>query len=237
MTSTYIDVRDIPPLRHAEAMDLTTTGYERLLILLESLEEGDWARSTDCETWTIKDIVCHLRGEAEAFASMGVFVHQFRISAREARTMGTDPVDAMNALQVKERSRLSPDELVAGLRATARRSVKRRRRMPAPIRALPMKLPIVGRGSFGYLSDVIITRDVWMHQIDIALAADKEAEQTAAYDGRLVADVVSDWARRHGRPFKLVLEGRAGGMYAQGDLSHPVGAGRGTGPLAHPALF
>jgi ABC-type taurine transport system ATPase subunit len=44
---------------------------------------------------------------------------------------------------------------------------------------------------------VIITRDVWMHGIDIARAAGKELELTDDYDGRVIAYVVADWGRRH----------------------------------------
>ena len=39
---------------------------------------------------------------------------------------------------------------------------------------------------------------------------------TPEHDGRIVADVVADWARRHGEPFELVLEGPAGGSYRSG---------------------
>jgi hypothetical protein len=84
------------------------------------------------------------------------------------------------------------------------------------MRAMPMKLPVVGKDSYGYLIDVIITRDVWMHGIDIARAAGKELELTDDYDGRVIAYVVADWGRRHGRPFMLVLDSPVGGSYVQG---------------------
>lgn len=38
-------------------------------------------------------------------------------------------------------------------------------------------------------------------------------ELTASHDGRIVADIVAEWARRHGRPFTLDLTGPAGGTY------------------------
>ena len=98
---------------------------------------------------------------------------------------------------------------------------------------------------------MIITRDVWMHHIDITRAASKELEVTADYDGRLIADVVADWGRRHGRAFRLVLEGPAGGTHVQDGADeqeeHQLDAvefcrilsGRlaGTGLLTYPALF
>ncbi len=68
----------------------------------------------------------------------------------------------------------------------------------------------------GYLLDVILTRDTWMHRVDIARATDRPMVLTADHDGRIVADVVAEWARRHGRPFTLVLDGPAGGTFTAG---------------------
>jgi hypothetical protein len=39
-------------------------------------------------------------------------------------------------------------------------------------------------------------------------------ELSTDHDGRIVADVVAEWARRHGKPFVLDLSGPAGGRYA-----------------------
>ena len=78
-------------------------------------------------------------------------MHQFRISSREARASAIQPADAMNALQVQERSHLPPDELVGRLKATAPRSVRKRRRTPRLMRTMPMKLPVVGRTRMGTL--------------------------------------------------------------------------------------
>jgi hypothetical protein len=39
---------------------------------------------------------------------------------------------------------------------------------------------------------------------------------TAAHDGVLVADVVTEWASRHGRPHTLRLTGPAGGSWSVG---------------------
>jgi hypothetical protein len=39
---------------------------------------------------------------------------------------------------------------------------------------------------------------------------------TYEHDGRIVADVVADWARRHGRPFTPRLDGPAGGAFTGG---------------------
>jgi hypothetical protein len=39
---------------------------------------------------------------------------------------------------------------------------------------------------------------------------------TADHDGRLVSDIVAEWSGIHGQPFELVLDGPAGGKFAQG---------------------
>jgi hypothetical protein len=72
------------------------------------------------------------------------------------------------------------------------------------------------RVNLGELLRVLYTRDVWLHRVDIARALDREPPMEAAVDGRLVADVVKEWADRHGQPFDLHLTGTAGGHYRRG---------------------
>jgi hypothetical protein len=55
-----------------------------------------------------------------------------------------------------------------------------------------------------------------MHRIDLSRATGRELVLTADHDGRIVADVVADWARVHGQPFDLVLQGPVGGHFRQG---------------------
>jgi hypothetical protein len=74
----------------------------------------------------------------------------------------------------------------------------------------------------GYLLDVILTRDPWMHRVDIAHATGRDMELTPDHDGRIVADVVAEWARRHGKPFTLTLTGPAGGTYVAGDNGEQI---------------
>ena len=94
---------------------------------------------------------------------------------------------------------------------------------PAPLRHVRLRnQPIDETGSatetwlLGYLVDVILTRDTWMHRVDIARATGRSMVVTADHDGVLVADVVEEWADRHGLPFTLHLEGPAGGTWSRG---------------------
>jgi hypothetical protein len=70
--------------------------------------------------------------------------------------------------------------------------------------------------TLGYLNDHIFTRDTWIHRVDISRATRREMVLTAGHDGRVVADVVSDWAARHRRSFTLILDGPAGGVHRSG---------------------
>ena len=108
-----------------------------------------------------------------------------------------------------------------------------------------MTFPVVGRRSVGYLVDLVITRDVWMHRVDISRAAGADLDLTSEHDGRLVADMVSDWASTHVDPFVLELTGPAGGVFVRGDvpptrvdavefLRIVSGRGSGDGVLANP---
>jgi hypothetical protein len=59
-----------------------------------------------------------------------------------------------------------------------------------------------------------------MHRADAARALSRTPELSAGHDGRIVADVVAEWARRHGKPFMLDLTGPAGGTYSHAP-DHP----------------
>jgi uncharacterized protein (TIGR03083 family) len=205
----------IPPVSHREAAGLGAVEYERLLDLLRTLEPEDWSRPTDCPEWDVRAMVAHVLGAAEAHASIRENVHQQRVAAKADRPL----VDALGDIQIADRAALDPDALVTRLAEVAPRSVRARRRIPAPVRAIRMKVELpfgTERWRLGYLLDVIYTRDTWMHRVDIARVTGRELVLTADHDGRIVADVVGEWARRHGRPCTLVLEGPAGGEFVSG---------------------
>ena len=104
--------------------------------------------------------------------------------------------------------------------------------------------PVVEKWSLGYLIDIIYLRDAWMHRVDTARATGADLVLTAEHDGRIIADVVAEWARRHGRPFTLELTGVAGGVFTAGGGDEPIeidavefcsllaGRGEATGLLA-----
>lgn len=215
---TVRDVGSVPVLDHQEAMTLAETEFGRMGGLLGKLDADEWERATVCSLWDVRATAAHVLGMAEAQASFGQFVHDFRAAGR--RREGS-MIDAMTATQVRERAHLGPAEIVERLAAVAPRAVRARRRTPALMRwAMRMRQdpPFADeRWRYGFLVDTVFTRDTWMHRLDISRATDREMDLTASHDGRLVAGVVAEWARRHGRPFVLTLTGPAGGRWRAGD--------------------
>ncbi len=206
------------PLGHREAMSLAATEFDRMGARLTSLTPADWRRPTVCDLWDVREMAAHVLGMAEAQASIRQFVHDFRAAGK--RTSGK-MIDEMSATQVRERAALSPAAIISRLTAVAPKAVRARQRTPAFMRwAVRLKNdpPFdAERWHYGYLVDTIFTRDMWMHRLDISRAAGLPMDLTAAHDGRLVADVVAEWARRHAQPFALTLTGPAGGEWRSGE--------------------
>jgi uncharacterized protein (TIGR03083 family) len=203
-------------MRHSDWMTAATEEYRRLGVLLAELSAEEWRRPTDCPEWTVQQMVAHLVGAAEAGASVRELVHQARLGRR--LRPGEPGVDGMNAVQVQERADAGPGRLREDLATSGARGVRRRSGLPAPLRALPIPFgPPLGTKPLGYLMGCIYTRDAWMHRIDITRATGRRLELTADHDGRIVADVVAEWARGHGQPYRLTLTGPAGGSWSHGD--------------------
>ena len=218
MTTTAIDVTTIRPLAHNEAMRRQTQELDRTLALLRSLDEAAWTAPTgSCPAWDIRAMYQHVLGACEAGASIRENLHQLR-RARSHRKQHGGPLEAaLSAVQVRERARLSPAQIIGQLAAIAPKTVRGRSRTPALIRnhaKLAVDGPVHETWKLGYLIDTIYLRDLWMHRADAARALSRPFELSADHDGRIVADIVAEWARRHGKPFALDLTGPAGGTYA-----------------------
>jgi uncharacterized protein (TIGR03083 family) len=209
----WIDIDQLAPLGDAEIWRLARTEYVRMLALLRSVDDADWSKQTDCAAWTVRDLLGHLVGAAEGFSNPLQFLHQYRVGARfiaQGRTDGKQPVDGANAVQVAERSHLSVEQLLGRYEAVIEPTLRWRRRL----RHLPVRLQdVAGAFTFRELFQIILTRDTWIHRIDISRAIGKPIEMTADHDGRFTADMVRDWASRFQSPFLLRLTGVAGGAY------------------------
>jgi uncharacterized protein (TIGR03083 family) len=218
MNLTATAVADIAPLDHDEAMTLAETEHERLLDAVDSLRPEDWGRATDCEGWDVKAVLGHLLGMMERLADPAEVARQEAAAGERMKVTGETRIDALTALQVEDHQAKTPDELTAALRATAPRALAARRATTAEFRAATFDPgpPFDGPWTMGYAMDVIFTRDPWMHRVDLARATGAPLALTPDHDGRIVADVVAEWARRHGQAFTLVLTGPAGGTFVAG---------------------
>lgn len=220
--TTAID-RIVPITHRTDAAEVATRAYEDLITLLESLSAADWQASTDCPAWNVSDMVGHVIGNARSAAAKREMLRQNLYGFRHAREHDGNAMDAYNSLQVAEHASLSPTERIAALRTLVPAAVDGRMRTPRVLRAL--SAPVKSSGSIirgmptkvnvGHLVDVIYTRDVFMHRIDIARAVGRQLVH-GENDRRIVEDAVHEWADRHGRPVELALTGPAGGRFVQG---------------------
>lgn len=207
-----------PRMDREVAMRLAETEYLRFLELVRSLSPDDWARPTDCPEWDVRAMAGHTTGMALMATGLKETLRQTLVSKRR----GGVPLDALTALQVQEHADLTTEELIDRFAAIGPRAAQGRRRTPAFLRrmGLPGPQDVGGRQerwTNGFLIDTILTRDPWMHRMDISRATGRPPVLTADHDGLLVADVVAEWADRHRRPYRLHLTGPAGGEFSRGE--------------------
>jgi uncharacterized protein (TIGR03083 family) len=250
MTTILSPIDQLPALGRREAARLAATENERIVQLVRSLSAEDWSKPTDCPAWDVRAMTCHLLGAMDGHVSVPQFIHQIRAGKKAA---GDRPaVDGMTEVQVRERAHLGPEQIVERITAVAARAARARGRLPALVRRVPIKVEVeqvMESWRLGYLFDVILTRDAWMHRIDITRATGLPLVLTPDHDGRIVACVVAEWAQRHGQPFTLRLRGPAGGDFTRPgdgeeisldavDFCRTVsGRASGEGLLAHPVPF
>lgn len=210
-----------PALDRDTAMRLAETEYRRYRDQLRGLAGDDWSRPTDCPAWDVRQMAAHNLGMAEMAARMPEMLRQNVKAQLRQRRRGGPVIDCLTALQVEERAGMTPAEIVERYTAAGPRAARGRRRRPAPLRnaAMPGDEVVGGvpeRWAWGFVFDTILTRDTWMHRVDTARATGRLPELTPDHDGVLIADVVAEWAGRHGAPCTLVLTGPAGGHWSFG---------------------
>jgi len=221
MTATdhrTVDVTSLGPLSHQEGLDLFAAELDQLLALMQTLSPEDWTAQTECPDWDVRRMMLHVLGAGEGGASFREFGHQMMAARRYQKEHGGPQEAALSATQVADRLALDPQALMARFTTMAPACVRARRRLPSLMRkaSLTVDGPVVERWTLGYLIDTIYLRDAWMHRIDVCRATGHAPVLTPEHDGRIVADVVAEWSRRHGQPFTLVLDGPAGGTFVAG---------------------
>ncbi|MCW2849981.1 MAG: hypothetical protein JWR90_3955 [Marmoricola sp.] len=208
-----------PQLEWDAAMCLAATEYERVADQLAQLSPAQWSSPTDCPDWDVRAMAGHILGMIQMIASMPEMIRQQLSAKHRAKRDGSVLIDALTALQVEKNAHLSTDELVQQVRRLAPKAVKARRRAPGLMRRQTM--PDQDEWwTMGYLFDVILTRDPFLHRVDIARATGVPLVATAEHEGAIIDDAVAEWASRHGAAYALELTGPAGGHWERGVGEH-----------------
>jgi uncharacterized protein (TIGR03083 family) len=199
-------------------MRLATDEYVRFGELLDAIPAEDATRPTDCPGWDVRAMASHVLGMADMAAS----IREGRRQQKAAIARGGVFIHALTALQVDERADLTLAQITRRFKAVSPKAARSRRRVPGLIRSrrMPVTHSVSGREeewTIGFLLDTILTRDVWMHRLDIARALERPPRLSAEHDGALVGDVVHEWALRHAQPCRLHLTGPASGTWSFGD--------------------
>ncbi|MCZ2403051.1 maleylpyruvate isomerase family mycothiol-dependent enzyme [Paenarthrobacter sp. Z7-10] len=217
-----------PAMERTAAMRLAGEEYRRVASAVGALEKNQWVLATDCADWTVRELVAHIAGMAAMVCTPWESSRQVKAASRMVDASGGLFIDALTGLQVSERSAAGPQELVQQVRRIGPKATRGRRLMPAFLRhRLMQPAQVVGEveewWTLGFLVDTILTRDPWMHRIDLARATSTDLQLTPGHDGAIVDDVVREWAARHGQPYRLTLTGPAGGSWSR------TGSGKGNG--------
>ena len=215
---------DIPVWTHREAGKLSQTEYERVLALLEMLDSNDWQQPTYCTEWDVRDMVAHLAGSVTGSSSFAEFKRQ-NVSDPFLKQF-EKPIDGTNKLQLIERADKTTAELISEFRQNGQTAVNNRQKLPWLARKIHLPMGELGFASIEYLMDVIYPRDQWMHRYDICAATGKKMVVTGGHDGRLVALVVRDVAKKlgkilGGRTIVLQLTGALTAEYQFGNQATP----------------
>jgi uncharacterized protein (TIGR03083 family) len=222
MTTTQsVRAREVPRVDKKQAFAHRTAELTAWHQLLTSLDGTEWHVRTVCTEWDVADLAGHLCGQAEDV----LVPWSFPVRDRRARRRYPDLplIDSHMLIQADEHRGTPPAELIQRfdrLWGKANRSMLRR---PEPIRRVKIKtegipIPAFQRLSFGYIHDVLLPRDLWMHRDDACGALGRTFDP-GEFGQELIAQVLLDlevfdvWP---GLPVTLVLSGPAGGTWQLG---------------------
>lgn len=221
MTATAIDVANIEVIERSEAIDLGLIEYHRLTAALRDLDTVDWLQQTDCTEWDVRAMAGHLAGSMWSNATIRRTAAEQIATAIRSKRRGEELVDAMTAIQVERMADKTVEELLDTMDGLAEPAASGRRRMPALVSKPGAIAQVVNgkveRWPLSYLLGIILTRDTWLHRVADIPRAVGRPPQLDSHDARIVADVVAEWARRHGKPFSLTLTGPAGERFRAGE--------------------
>jgi uncharacterized protein (TIGR03083 family) len=220
-TTESVRAREVPRVGRHQAFGHRTAEIAAWHELLTSLDSDDWHVRTVCTEWDVADVVGHLCGQAEDV----LVPWSFPMRDRRARRRYPDVplVDSHMLIQSDEHRGTPPAELIQQfdrLWDKANQSMLRRpeliRRIKIKVEGIP--IPTFQRLSFGYIQDILLPRDLWMHRDDVCRALGRPFDP-GKFGQELIGQVLLDlevfevWA---GLPVRVVLSGPAGGIWQLG---------------------
>lgn len=211
---------EIPRVTRRESFAHRTSEIEAWLELIRSLDADDWGRPTVCTEWDVADIVGHLIGQADEVLRPWAFPRR-ELRARR-RYPDVARFDRHMMVQADEYRGTPPTELIARFRRWTKASLTILR-LPRPIRAVTVTIddipdPTFARVPLGYVHDVLLPRDLWMHRDDVCRAVGRPFD-AGPHASELIAQVMLDlqvsgfWS---GPPVIVELTGAGGGRYQLG---------------------
>lgn len=132
-----------------------------IIALAGELDDEDWARPTDCDEWTVKDIVAHLAHLETELCSPE--------QNSTDHLGGTDVVSAYTGAGVAARRDRSPAELIAELAGAVELRASRLAELPED----PSAPAPVTPGGVAWSWDTLLRNrliDMWVHEQDIRRA-------------------------------------------------------------------
>ena len=202
-----------------EWMTLAEASYQRLADEFAAVPADRWDGPAPCEGWSVRPLAGHVVGAMGSAARVRETLSQQWAVKRRVRRTGEQVVDALTSIQVERAAGLSVDELVREMRALVPKAVAGRRRMPSFVRRRAGVQVDMGsiseRWTFDYFLAATLTRDAWLHRVDLADALGVSLALDDV-DRAIIGDVAVEWCARHGQPVVLTLTGDAGGSVTAG---------------------
>lgn len=212
-----LDSVNIPYVTADETYILIRTELDRFIALVETLSPDDWNKPTACTAWTVRDVLAHQAGGYASGTSYKEMFHQYSSRPKP----GQLPEDAVNEVQLSDRSEKSPAELITELKSVGPIAAQKWAFQFRLMKLLTIPHATAGTLNMRHLMWVIHSRDTWMHRLDICRTTGRAFEQTPEHDGRIAALVMRDVAKAlmnklDGRALAFDLTGIAGGSWKIG---------------------
>lgn len=214
--TTIVRAHDVARTDHAHAAELLRPEVDAMAALLGTLSAEEWGLPTECSRWNVRDIVAHMIGNAEITLDPDLMAQRVRDGTTTYPELYR--LDAMNEMAVDAWRGRAAGELVTEFTRIWRQMVEALPGMPESARkqefdtGYPDAPPI----RLGYVVDIIFTRDLWMHRVDICRATGREFA-TDQHDRGVIEQALRDldgeWV---GPPIVLELTGAVPGDWQIG---------------------